>query len=346
MQTYHRHGMGDEIVLALSLFKNGQGLTGKSPVAAIRKKSTGEWLNDAKTAWQAGYNDIALAELDSTNLSGIYTLDITHIDETSEEYQVYFKYNDGTNDYVNFESHLFTGEVYVPASSSYATGTIRGLLDTMRNKDVNRTFDQATDSLESIRDNWTATAILNGINAITLQVYETDTTTPISDVAISIFNSDETLILGTYRTDVNGQLLANLDDGTYKLRLRKAGAIFTVPETIEITEPGTEPLYGDTQAIPEPEDPDACNLVCDLFDLGLNAKAGIVFKVALKNTPRAVNSAVLEAAASTGTTDAAGRVIFTLAQGFTYQVTSAALGDNVVTVVIDAETIIVLGDVI
>lgn len=149
--TYHKHGMGEVITLSFPITNNGAGVTGQSPVAAVRKKSSGQWLNDAKTAWQAGYNDITMAELDATNLPGVYTLDITHIDSTSEEYQVFYK-NTGTYSGVDFESHIFTGAVYIPASSSYSTGTVRGLLDQMRNKDVNRTFDQATDSLEAQAD--------------------------------------------------------------------------------------------------------------------------------------------------------------------------------------------------
>jgi hypothetical protein len=248
--------MGDSITLILDYFVNGAGQTGKSPVVAVYKKSTGEWLNDAKDGWQAEYNDIAMAELDSTNLAGIYTLDITHIDQTSEEYMAYFK----VDGYVSFESHLFTGEVYVPASSSYATGTIRGLLDTMRNKDVNRTFDQSTDSLEAIRDNWTATALLNGTKSITLQLYETDTVVPIADANVTVMNSDETLLLTRVETDTNGQAVIDPDPGTYKLRIQKAGWTFTVPETLVVTGDDTATLYGTPLVVSAPDDPDVCRV--------------------------------------------------------------------------------------
>lgn len=150
MQTYHKHGMGETITLFFPITSNGAGVPGQSPVAAVRKKN-GQWLNDAKTAWQAGYNDIAMAELDGTNLPGVYTLDITHIDLTSEEYQVFFK-NTGTYPGIDFESHIFTGAVYVPPTSSYSTGTIGGLLNIAMNKDGNNTYSQATDSLEARAD--------------------------------------------------------------------------------------------------------------------------------------------------------------------------------------------------
>lgn len=168
MMTYHKHGMGEAITLNLEIIVNGQGKIGQTPVAVIKKHSTGEWLNDAKTAWQAGYNDIAMVEVDSVNLPGVYALDISHIDQTAETYDCYLK-NTGTYAGVSFEAHQFTGAVYIPPSSSYSTGTVIGMLDQMRNKDANRTFDQATDSLEALKDAGVGvdlTPVLNAIAAL------------------------------------------------------------------------------------------------------------------------------------------------------------------------------------
>jgi hypothetical protein len=259
-----KHGMGDTVSLRFFITDNGLGVTGETPTVSIKKRSTGEWMDDTKIAWLAGYNDIAMAEIDATNQAGAYGIDITHIDSTSEEYEIYFQ-NTGTYVGSDFEVHEFTGEVYVPASSSYATGTIRGLLDTMRNKDISRAFDQTTDSLEAIRDNWTANPLLTGDRAITFQLYETATTTPIADVAISIYNSDQSLFLGGVITDTNGQWTVGLDDGTYKLVFRKAGVIFTVPDTLVVTADATPPFYGTPLVISAPADPDVCRVYEYLF---------------------------------------------------------------------------------
>lgn len=265
MLTYHKHGMGETITLYFFIAQNGTGISGESPVVSLRKNSSGEWLDNAKTAWQPGYNDIVMAEVDATNLAGVYSLDITHIDSTAEGYEVYFK-NTGTYTGSDFEVHEFTGAVYVPASSSYAAGTIRGALDIMRNKDVGRNFDQATDSLEAIRDNWTANPLLTGDRAITFQLYEIATTTPIADVAISIYNSDQTVFLGGVITDTNGQWTVGLDDGTYKIIFRKAGVVFTVPDTLVVTADATPPFYGTPLVISAPADPNACRIIEYLAD--------------------------------------------------------------------------------
>ena len=166
MQTYFKHGMGDALTLYFEVFRNNVGQTGESPTVAIQKKSTGEWLTDALDAWQAGHNDIALSEASSADLPGIYNINISHIDETAEVYDCYFK-NTGDNAGSDFEAHVFTGAVYVPDNSAYGDGTVMGNLDVMKNKDGNRTYDQATDSLEAIVD--------EGISSLTLAEIEAST---------------------------------------------------------------------------------------------------------------------------------------------------------------------------
>lgn len=152
MQTYFKHGMGDDITLYLQIFKNNVGQTGETPTIAIQKKSTGEWLNSTLDGWQVGYNDISMSEVDATNLPGVYTRDISHIDVTAETYNVYMK-NGGTNAPGNdFEAHIFSGAVYVPSSSTYGTGTVLGNLNEMKNKDGAQLFDRTKHSLEVVGD--------------------------------------------------------------------------------------------------------------------------------------------------------------------------------------------------
>lgn len=104
-----------------------------------------------------------------------------------------------------------------------------------------------------------------GDRTITLQIYETATTTPIVDVSVSILNEGETVTLAKGVTDSNGQYIVALDDATYKVRLRKAGGEFTVPETIVVTDDATEELFGDTIIIAAPADPDVCRVFDYLF---------------------------------------------------------------------------------
>lgn len=63
----------------------------------------------------------------------------------------------------------------------------------------------------------------SGANACTITVYQHGTTTPIEDYAIDIWNSAETLYLGTITSTALGLATCNLNDGTYKLRGRLFG---------------------------------------------------------------------------------------------------------------------------
>jgi hypothetical protein len=109
------------------------------------------------------------------------------------------------------------------------------------------------------------TGELTGSRTITIQLYETATVIPIADVAISVFNSDQTLFLGRKTTDSNGRIVIGRDDGVYKLVFAKAGATFTVPETLTVTEDDTEIYFGDSIVIEPPADPDACRVFEYLF---------------------------------------------------------------------------------
>lgn len=188
--------------------------------------------------------------------------------------------------------------------------------------------------------------ILTGTRDIILQYYETGGTTPMPGVEASVYNSDQSKFLGRKTTDVNGQIAIGREDETYKIIGHQAGTVFAnVPETIVVTQDETFILYGEPFSVPLPGNPDACNVVCDLLDLGLAAKEGVDFTISLKSSPQGVNSAVLEASELTQTTNANGRTIFTVAQGFKYEIVSPALGEDE-RVVIDTTGVssIVLGD--
>lgn len=82
-----------------------------------------------------------------------------------------------------------------------------------------------------------------GANQVILQVYLTATTTPVADVTVKILNSTQTLVIASGTTDVLGQFTTGLDNGTYKIRYRKAGYNFTFPETLVVTTNMTQINY-------------------------------------------------------------------------------------------------------
>lgn len=118
----YKHEIGDAVNLAFEIAVNGAGVTGQTPVVAVQRISDSQWLNDAKTAWQAGYNDIVLTELDATNLPGVYGTDVTQFGGAEEKWRVYYK-NTGTYAGIDVEAHEFVTAVWTEATRTLTAGT-------------------------------------------------------------------------------------------------------------------------------------------------------------------------------------------------------------------------------
>ncbi len=299
MQTYFKHGMGDTITLYFEIFRNNIGQIGESPIVAIQKRSTSEWLTDTKTAWASSYNTISMTEVSSGSMPGVYSLDITHIDNTAETYNCYF-INGGANVITDFESHMFTGAVYVPPSSSYSTGTILGNIDIMQNKDGARTYDQATDSLEAISDTGLdATNLVDiadavwtqpssgyyaddttmgymlvtggggpGANVANILVNDMDTGLPIPDTFVKVTDATNILTVAKGYTNSSGIFPVGLDDGDYNVILRKAFTDFTVPETLTVAGSGTYTYEGSGFSAANPSASGTCVVYGWVTDIG------------------------------------------------------------------------------
>gem|GEM_PF-7049966 len=88
-------------------------------------------------------------------------------------------------------------------------------------------------------------AKLTGSYTVTLQLYETGTTTPIPNVTVSVKNSDQSLLMGSVTTDSSGQASFARNNGTYKLLCEKSGFTFTTPETLTVASASvSQTIYG------------------------------------------------------------------------------------------------------
>ena len=337
MQTYFKHGMGDVITLYFEIFRNNVPQTGESPVVAIQKRSTSEWLDDTKTVWASGYNEISMTEPSSGSLPGVYSLDITHIDNTAETYNCYFT-NSGTNTISDFESHMFTGAVYVPPTSSYSAGTVLGNLDIIKNKDGARTFDQADDSLEAISDNgldatnlvdiadavWTQPSsgylsdpttmgymvnqggLSQGNNTVNILINDIDTGLPIPDTFVKINDDTNVLMIAKGYTNSSGIFATGLDDGDYNVILRKAFTEFTVPETLTVSGSGTHTYEGSGFSPSTPSASGTCVVYGWVTDIGTNPVKNAKFKATETLDDRFNGSSKIVKVTKTASTDSDG----------------------------------------
>lgn len=76
---------------------------------------------------------------------------------------------------------------------------------------------------------------LQGTNTVTITVKDNQAIPIVmQDVKVDIYNSDNTLFLDSITTDTNGLAVFLLDDASYKVRLSKPQADFTVPEDLVV----------------------------------------------------------------------------------------------------------------
>ena len=187
--------------------------------------------------------------------------------------------------------------------------------------------------------------ILTGSRAVTIQLYETGGTTPIADADISVHNEDLSLFMGRVSTDANGQRAIGRDDGTYALIFQKAGWTFTPTPSIMIVDGNaTHIYYGDTVLIPQPGNPDACLLIIDLIDIGVEVSEGVAFTVELKNPPKAVSSNIIDPSCKEFKTDVNGHLEITLVKGCKYDVKSKVLKQAAIVIDTTGQTSINLAD--
>ncbi len=101
-----------------------------------------------------------------------------------------------------------------------------------------------------------------GNRLVTLTFYLTATVTPIQGIEVDIWNNGQTVKQNgqPLTTDANGQITVSLNDGTYKVRPRKQGYTFTVPETLTVSGNTSQTYYGNTIDIGAPLAANACRV--------------------------------------------------------------------------------------
>jgi len=98
-----------------------------------------------------------------------------------------------------------------------------------------------------------------GDHMVTVTVQDSVTLNPITGVRVQVYNEALTTRVAQGYTDAGGQIVLNLDDGTYKVYLKKLGAYtFTTPETLVVSGPGAVTYQGDAFTPPVPSSPETC----------------------------------------------------------------------------------------
>jgi hypothetical protein len=110
-----------------------------------------------------------------------------------------------------------------------------------------------------------ALAVGAGLRQITVSVVD-GAAAPVPDATVAIYDSSNTTLITRGTTGAGGTLVVALDDGTYKVRLLKAGYSFTTPQTLVVSADASV-QYTATQWVPSPaSSPDLCMVYGTVVD--------------------------------------------------------------------------------
>ena len=202
-------------------------------------------------------------------------------------------------------------------------------------------FSGTTDSLEAIRDRgdsaWITGSGLSGSNAIVINVHDDDGAN-IVEAAVEVWDSVGTTFYERKTTNSSGQASFNMDDGTYTVKIHKAGyskadQTLVVPDTLA-------PVYVMTAySIPAPSLPGVCRLYTHFINQNGTYAASSAAKLRIVRLPYEIDGMFAIGTEITGTYDPiTGLLYFDVVWGATVMLNSDPFGLNNIFVVPELST--------
>ncbi len=109
-----------------------------------------------------------------------------------------------------------------------------------------------------------------GIYAYKITVIDSAGNVPVPAVSAYVRNLDQTVLIATGRSNNNGELLFNLDPGSYLLAANASGYVFNAFDTIVVSGAGEDSLYGYTFDPGQPSQPNLCRAYAYIYDINGN----------------------------------------------------------------------------
>lgn len=105
----------------------------------------------------------------------------------------------------------------------------------------------------------------SGARLVTLHTQTAGAVT-IPGASITIRDAADTTTLAVVQTDVSGNAVVSLDDGSYKLRVVRSGYTFSSPVSLTVSADDTVNVEGTAVNVTPPSAPDKCVITGDLYD--------------------------------------------------------------------------------
>jgi hypothetical protein len=155
-------------------------------------------------------------------------------------------------------------------------------------------YDPSTDSNEAIRERgdsaWLTGGGAGGASTVTITVQDQDSAA-IPDCSVQIWNTGLDTLISFADTDSNGQVSLSADDGSYKVKLRKAGFSFNATEDLTVSGTTTA-TYSGTSTIPDaPVSVESCRVYDYAFQGdGSTPVESLIAKARIMSLPEDANS--------------------------------------------------------
>jgi hypothetical protein len=171
-------------------------------------------------------------------------------------------------------------------------------------------------------------AVPTGTNIVTITV--NDGTNPIADVTVYIYDSTNAVFVTSGVTNVSGVVAIPLNDGSYKVRLRKTGVTFTYPESLTVSGATQKTYFGTTVSIGLPDDSDACRVYEFCYDQdGATLLVAFTATATIKTTPYDYDNKLHSVEAVNGTYVAAeGKLYWDIVKGARVKFYAPKIGVN------------------
>jgi hypothetical protein len=240
--------------------------------------------------------------------------------------------------------HKVTGEP-VTAGTAFGFGTVNGGVQTaLTNTPVHEGNGQWSVNLTAAEMNGEVIGLAfthssaipcycnirtdsGGANLVTITVTD-DVDVPIPDVDVYAYDSSNTVFITSDKTNSSGTATIFLDNGLYKCRIKKAGVVFTNPETLTVSGDTIDTFVGSNVSIGVPDDSDSCRVYTYCYDMdGGDPLIRVTAYASIHNDPYYQDGKYHFSGKVIGTYNAAsGLLYWDIAQGATARVEISEIG--------------------
>ncbi|MCI0531020.1 MAG: hypothetical protein L0Y74_03610 [candidate division Zixibacteria bacterium] len=154
---------------------------------------------------------------------------------------------------------------------------------------------------------WTTRTLTSGAgsgsNQLTLTVKRSSDGTPLNAVEVQVLNQAQSATEGLLTSNSTGNAVFALNNGIYKIRLFRPGYVFTVPESVIVTQSESATFYGSEFDPGTPPTPELCRVYGYVRDINNLPAVGAKVEASIRTVPLRYQNVIVSPYYKTTVTD-------------------------------------------